>query len=194
MARRLPCGSSDNVIAHTARMARRFNTKPDEGVDVRLEFTFDSRRQSDGTAGTIYKMFRTLPEWANTSIFDKNVGFDGTENPRLEMPNLLARAAMKELDRKITNAPRDPRKSYQTLHDAELSGRWPGGMGLGGGHRRPLGALLLLLAPPAGHAGERLTARPSGAGPAAEMNLAEGHRSNTGKKRGESKPTNSATD
>jgi len=30
---------------------------------------------------------------------------------------------------------------------------------LGGGHRRALGALVLFLAPPAGHAGERLTAR-----------------------------------
>ena len=31
----------------------------------------------------------------------------------------------------------------------------PGAVGLGGGHRRSLGALVLLLAPPAGHAGER---------------------------------------
>ena len=31
-------------------------------------------------------------------------------------------------------------------------------MGLGGGHRRTLGALVLLLAPPAGRVGERLTA------------------------------------
>ena len=40
-----------------------------------------------------------------------------------------------------------------------LGGRWRGGVGLGGGHRRALGALVLLLAPPAGHPGERLTAR-----------------------------------
>ena len=33
------------------------------------------------------------------------------------------------------------------------------GVGLGGGHRRALGALVLLLAPPAGHASDRLTAR-----------------------------------
>jgi hypothetical protein len=31
-------------------------------------------------------------------------------------------------------------------------------VGLGGGHRRAVGALVFLLAPPAGHAGERLTA------------------------------------
>src|SRR5207237_4126908 len=40
-------------------------------------------------------------------------------------------------------------------HRPPLGGRWPGGVGLGGGHRRALGALVLLLAPPAGHAGER---------------------------------------
>src|SRR5436190_339664 len=44
-------------------------------------------------------------------------------------------------------------------HRPPLGGRWPGGVGLGGGQRRALGALVLLLAPPAGHAGERLTAR-----------------------------------
>ena len=48
-------------------------------------------------------------------------------------------------------------------HRAPLGGRWSGSVGLGGGHRRALGALVLLLAPPAGvicsYAGERLTAR-----------------------------------
>jgi len=39
-------------------------------------------------------------------------------------------------------------------HRSPLGGRWPGGVELGGGHRRALGALVLLLAPPAGHAGE----------------------------------------
>src|SRR6202022_1830605 len=39
-------------------------------------------------------------------------------------------------------------------HRPPLGGRWPGGVGLGGGHRRALGTLVLLLAPPAGHAGE----------------------------------------
>src|SRR5262249_17772138 len=34
-------------------------------------------------------------------------------------------------------------------HRSPLGGRRPGGVGLGGGHRRSLGALVLLLAPPA---------------------------------------------
>src|SRR6185369_8590356 len=43
-------------------------------------------------------------------------------------------------------------------HRSLLGRRWPGGVGLCGGHRRTLGALVLLLAPPPGHSGERLTA------------------------------------
>ena len=53
-----------------------------------------------------------------------------------------------------------PEKVWQALTDpAHLGGRWPGGVGLCGGYRRALGALVLLLAPPGSHAGERLTAR-----------------------------------
>src|SRR2546421_1331838 len=56
---------------------------------------------------------------------------------------------------------------------ALLGGRWSGSVELGGGHRRAVGAVVLLLAPPAGHAGERLTARwaqPFRDWPAAQMN------------------------
>jgi len=46
-------------------------------------------------------------------------------------------------------------------HRPPLGGRWPGGVGLGGGHRRALGALVLLLAPPAGHVGGGRRAPPT---------------------------------
>jgi hypothetical protein len=46
-----------------------------------------------------------------------------------------------------------------SAHRPPRGGGRPGGVGLCGGHGRALGALVLLLAPPAGHAGERLTAR-----------------------------------
>src|SRR5262249_8062160 len=44
-------------------------------------------------------------------------------------------------------------------HRPPLGWRRPGGVGLGGGRRRALGALVFLLAPRSGYAGERLTAR-----------------------------------
>src|SRR5216683_3176446 len=43
-----------------------------------------------------------------------------------------------------------PPRLPRLLPGGALGGRWPGGVGLGGGHRRALGALVLLLAPPAG--------------------------------------------
>ena len=44
-------------------------------------------------------------------------------------------------------------------HCSLRGGRWPGGVGVGGGHQRAMGALVLLVAPPPGHTGERLTAQ-----------------------------------
>src|SRR5205814_5461346 len=47
-------------------------------------------------------------------------------------------------------------------HRAPLGGGWSRGVGLGGGHRCALGALVHLLAPSAGHARDRLTERTRG--------------------------------
>jgi hypothetical protein len=92
------------LLRAVATTAQRFNQLPEEDKDVRLEFTFDSRLESDGTAGTLYTMFRNQPEWKGTDIFDTKVAFEGSDEPRLEMADMLARESMKELDRKITNA------------------------------------------------------------------------------------------
>src|SRR5882724_1998098 len=43
-------------------------------------------------------------------------------------------------------------------HRSPRRGRWPAGVGLGGGHARALGTLVLFLAPPARRARKRLTA------------------------------------
>jgi hypothetical protein len=42
-------------------------------------------------------------------------------------------------------------------HRSPRSGRWPGGVGFRGGHRRALGTLIFSLAPPGGQVGKRLT-------------------------------------
>jgi hypothetical protein len=104
-----------DVVAASATTARRFNELPDEPHDVTLEFTFDSRPQSNGAASTLYTTMATLPEWAPTGIFNTKIIFEGGDEPRLEMGDLLAREAMKELDRKVTKADRDVRKSRAAL-------------------------------------------------------------------------------
>jgi len=93
-----------------------------ETRDAKFEFVFDSRLETDGTASQIYRSFRTLPEWRDTATFDTGVKFEGGDEPRLEMADLLAREAMKELDRTLTGIPRRQRRSYEALEKAELGG------------------------------------------------------------------------
>jgi hypothetical protein len=90
--------------------------------DSQFEYVFDSRLETDGTASQIYQSFRTIPEWSGTQIFDTKVTFEGGDEPRLEMADLLAREAMKELNRKLTGIPRRVRRSYETLDGAVLGG------------------------------------------------------------------------
>jgi hypothetical protein len=108
----------NDVIATISKVADGFNSHREREHTLKLEFVFDSRKESDGTAGTLYTLFRTLPEWADVSMFDTGVRFEGGQEPRLEMADLLARESMKELDRKVTNSPRTPRLSYQALDSA----------------------------------------------------------------------------
>jgi hypothetical protein len=108
-----------DVLLNLGQIARKFNEDPNESQDAHLEFIFASRAESDGAAGTVYSMFRELPEWADTSIFGGNISFERAAlEPRLEVADLLAREAMKELDRKISQARREPRKSFQALNAA----------------------------------------------------------------------------
>jgi hypothetical protein len=80
-----------------------------------MEFTFDSRLETDGTAGTLYTLFRTSPEWKDVAIFDTKVSFEGGWSPRLEMADLVAREAMKELDRVVSGSNRKERRSHRAL-------------------------------------------------------------------------------
>lgn len=106
-----------DLLGCVGRTAEEFNSSNADAV--RLEFTFDSRIESDGTAGTVYTMFRTQPEWSDVSIFDTKVSFEGGDaEPRLEIADFLAREGMKELDRKLTHSNRPPRRSFLALDGA----------------------------------------------------------------------------
>jgi hypothetical protein len=110
-----------DVIGFAASTAKGFNEHPEFEDDVRLEFTFDSRIESNGTGGTLYKMLANAPEWTDTGIFDTKIQFEGGpgKNPRLEMGDLLARESMKELDRKITNARPNVRGARVALEETQ---------------------------------------------------------------------------
>jgi hypothetical protein len=107
-----------DLIGAATRTAKDFNNDPTEADDIRLEFTFDSRIESNGTAGTLYSMMANHPDWRESGVFDTKITFESSRRePRLEMADLLARESMKELDRVITDAPRDKRKSRKALED-----------------------------------------------------------------------------
>ena len=108
-----------DVLVHVARTAGRFNAmRPDE-EPVGFEFMFDSRKRSDGTAGQVFQMIRQSPEFRAREMFGPEVQFDGGPDPRLEAADLFAREAMKELDRKVTQARPKPRGSYVALNKTE---------------------------------------------------------------------------
>lgn len=109
-----------DIIRVTGLKADAFNDDPNEPDRIRLEFTFDSRRESDGTAAILYDGLRSL--WGDPEIFATKISFEGGYEPRLEMADLLARESMKEMDRKATGSTRKPRRSYQALRSSALYG------------------------------------------------------------------------
>jgi len=112
-----------DVVNQTAILARKFNDNvpnleyPDD-EPVTLEFTFDHRIESEGNVGSLYQAFINQPEWENEGIFGTKISFDCRTNPRIQMADLFAREAMKDLDRQITGIPPSPRKSYLALKDS----------------------------------------------------------------------------
>jgi len=105
-----------DVVGAAANAAQNFNALAGkENVD--LEFTFDSRLQSDGIAGTMYTALANEPESRDSGILGTKISFEGGagKSPRLEIADMFAHEAMKELDRRITGIPPRVRLSYRAL-------------------------------------------------------------------------------
>jgi hypothetical protein len=110
------------VIAAMARMARDWNetvsADPKCGDEqVQLEFTFDRRIESEQNAGRLYSTFINQPEWKNSMILDAKITFESRKKPHIQMADLIAREAMKDLDRKIGPNKFQERKSKIALKE-----------------------------------------------------------------------------
>lgn len=82
-----------------------------------IDFTFDSRKESDGNAGYLYSIFANSPDFID-SVASK-VSFEcSKKKPEIQMADLFAREAMKELDRDFVLPRRERRKSLQCLLDS----------------------------------------------------------------------------
>lgn len=102
-----------DLIESMASNAKRF-----QGEKLSLEFTLDDRKESRGNAGVLYSALANEPEFVGTSVFGAHVKFDTRQNPRIQMADLLAREAMKDLDRRVSGSGRAPRLSKQALDGA----------------------------------------------------------------------------
>ncbi len=87
-------GIAGNVRAWNQRVA------PND-VWTKVEYTFDSRRESDAHAGRLYGLFINDPEWQNSTLLADKISFQTRTNPRIQMADMIAREGMKDLDRLI---------------------------------------------------------------------------------------------
>jgi hypothetical protein len=83
------------------------------------ELIFDMRLESAHNAGFLYGSLReNEPDWA--AHLASKISFEfAKENPRIQVADLFAREAMKELDNQIGPAKRKTRKSWQALFETQ---------------------------------------------------------------------------
>jgi hypothetical protein len=81
------------------------------------ELTFDSRLESNHNAGLIYGYLRdSNPQWKERLA--SKISFESSrDNPRIQVADLFAYEAMKDLDNQIGPKKRPTRKSWQVLKD-----------------------------------------------------------------------------
>jgi hypothetical protein len=81
------------------------------------ECCFDNRVESDFNAALLYANAREIdPSWK--PYLSPKISFESSQgNPRIQVADLFAREAMKNLDNRIGPIKRDPRKSWVVLRD-----------------------------------------------------------------------------
>ena len=81
----------------------------------KVKFTFDHRFETDYSAAQLYKYATDQPEWRLYPCFHDEIAFATRRTVGIQMADLVAREAMKELDRLISGSRRDMRKSLKAM-------------------------------------------------------------------------------
>lgn len=71
----------------------------DPMIDI-VRFVFDHRKESASNAGCLYAAIKNTDRPERAQLLGA-VSFDSRKNPRIQMADLVAREAMKELDRQV---------------------------------------------------------------------------------------------
>ena len=78
-----------------------------------VDFTFDTRVESEFNSGRLYDCMVNRPEWKGFAA--NTVHFSSRKNPRIQVADLVARETMKCLDNRIGPVKRDMRQSMAAL-------------------------------------------------------------------------------
>lgn len=89
-----------------------------DSLVTEVRFTFDHRRESASNAGRIYAAFRGIEKLERSKLLGAEVSFDSRKNPRIQMADLIAREAMKDLDRRVGPKSYSKRKSIIALEES----------------------------------------------------------------------------
>lgn len=112
-----------DLLTVFSNLTRENNTKPPEEWEfgeAHIDFTVDDRRESKNNVGLLYAAFINQPEWADdNACLGAKLSFATRQNPRIQMADLVAREAMKELDRKVGPVKRPRRKSWLALQESQ---------------------------------------------------------------------------
>ena len=66
-----------------------------------VRFTFDHRKESASNVGRVYAAIKDMEKPERSKLLGADVSFDSRKNPRIQMADLVAREAMKDLDRRV---------------------------------------------------------------------------------------------
>jgi hypothetical protein len=108
----LKCFSS--VVTGIAKNAHAFNARETEPF-TRIEYTFDNRPEIQFSAARLYGTFIDEPEWPAAPLLASKLSFECRTNPRIQMADMVAREAMKDLDRLVGPVKFNERKSKVAL-------------------------------------------------------------------------------
>lgn len=113
---KLISGVSREIAKWNARAIA--SPQDDDPPITEVRFTFDDRKESASNAGHIYSAIKDMLIPDRSNVLGADVSFDSRKNPRIQMADLLAREAMKELDRRVGPKRYAKRRSMIALEDS----------------------------------------------------------------------------
>jgi len=83
-----------------------------------VRFTFDHRKESASNVGRVYAAIKGMAKPERSKLLGADISFDSRKNPRIQMADLVAREAMKDLDRRVGPKSYTKRKSMIALEES----------------------------------------------------------------------------